>query len=85
MRVTRTKIPDVLIIEPTVFRDARGFFFESFNQKAFNEAVGGKYASFRTTIQKASNMCCAAYTISFPQRPKGNLSVCFKAKYLTLL
>lgn len=40
MKVTPTAIPDVLIIEPKVFGDARGFFFESFNQKAFNEAVG---------------------------------------------
>ncbi|MBC7602576.1 MAG: dTDP-4-dehydrorhamnose 3,5-epimerase, partial [Ramlibacter sp.] len=32
--------PDVLVIEPKVFGDARGFFFESFNQKAFDEAVG---------------------------------------------
>ncbi|MGQ3117530.1 MAG: dTDP-4-dehydrorhamnose 3,5-epimerase [Hydrogenophaga sp.] len=40
MKVTPTRIPDVLIIEPRVFGDARGFFFESFNQKAFNEATG---------------------------------------------
>ncbi|MGJ7525708.1 dTDP-4-dehydrorhamnose 3,5-epimerase [Variovorax sp. GB1P17] len=40
MKVTRTAIPDVLVIEPKVFGDARGFFFESFNQKAFDEAVG---------------------------------------------
>jgi len=40
MKVTPTAIPDVLIIEPRVFGDARGFFFESFNQKAFNEATG---------------------------------------------
>ncbi|UCV27218.1 dTDP-4-dehydrorhamnose 3,5-epimerase [Ferribacterium limneticum] len=40
MKVTPTRIPDVLIIEPKVFGDDRGFFFESFNQKAFNEAVG---------------------------------------------
>jgi dTDP-4-dehydrorhamnose 3,5-epimerase len=40
MKVTPTAIPDVLIIEPKVFGDARGFFFESFNQKAFNEATG---------------------------------------------
>ncbi|MES2017075.1 MAG: dTDP-4-dehydrorhamnose 3,5-epimerase [Pseudomonadota bacterium] len=33
-------IPDVLLIEPKVFGDARGFFFESYNQRAFNEAVG---------------------------------------------
>ena len=40
MKVTPTAIPDVLIIEPTVFTDARGFFYESFNQKAFNKATG---------------------------------------------
>ena len=40
MKVTPTSIPDVLIIEPEVFGDARGFFYESFNQKAFNEATG---------------------------------------------
>ncbi|MFC5520598.1 dTDP-4-dehydrorhamnose 3,5-epimerase [Polaromonas jejuensis] len=40
MKVTPTAIPDVLIIEPKVFGDARGFFYESFNQKVFNEATG---------------------------------------------
>ncbi len=40
MNVTPTAIPEVLIIEPKVFGDARGFFFESFNQKAFNDATG---------------------------------------------
>lgn len=40
MNVIPTAIPDVLIIEPKVFGDERGFFYESFNQKAFNEATG---------------------------------------------
>ena len=40
MKVTPTAIPDVLIIEPKVFGDARGFFYESFNGRAFDEAVG---------------------------------------------
>lgn len=40
MKATATAIPDVLIIEPKVFGDSRGFFFESFNQTAFDEAVG---------------------------------------------
>ena len=40
MKVTPTAIPEVLIIEPKVFGDARGFFYESFNGKAFDEAVG---------------------------------------------
>ena len=40
MKVTRTAIADVVLIEPKVFGDARGFFFESFNRRAFEEAVG---------------------------------------------
>ena len=40
MKVTPTAIADVLIIEPKVFGDNRGFFYESFNQAAFNEATG---------------------------------------------
>ncbi len=37
MKVHRTAIPDVLLIEPKVFEDKRGFFFESYNQKVFKE------------------------------------------------
>lgn len=40
MNVIPTAISDVLIIEPKVFGDERGFFYESFNQKVFNEATG---------------------------------------------
>jgi dTDP-4-dehydrorhamnose 3,5-epimerase len=40
MNVIRTEIPDVLILEPKVFGDARGFFLESFNDKVFREATG---------------------------------------------
>lgn len=40
LNVIRTAIPEVMIIEPKVFGDARGFFFESFNQKAFSEGTG---------------------------------------------
>lgn len=40
MKATPTEIPDVLVIEPKVFGDARGFFFESFNAGAFRDATG---------------------------------------------
>ncbi len=42
MNVIKTAIPDVMIIEPKVFGDDRGFFFESFNQAQFDDAVGRK-------------------------------------------
>ena len=40
MQVTATEFPGVLILEPKVFGDALGFFFESFNQQAFDAAIG---------------------------------------------
>ena len=39
MNVIETEIPGVVIIEPRIFEDARGYFFESFSQKEFNEKV----------------------------------------------
>ena len=44
MTVTPTEIPDVLLIEPRVFADDRGAFFESFNARAFAAAVGREVA-----------------------------------------
>ncbi|MDC7825600.1 dTDP-4-dehydrorhamnose 3,5-epimerase [Pseudomonas sp. BLCC-B13] len=40
MKATRLAIPDVVLIEPKVFGDDRGFFFESFNQYEFENAIG---------------------------------------------
>jgi dTDP-4-dehydrorhamnose 3,5-epimerase len=40
MKVAPTAIADVVVIEPRVFGDERGFFLESFNQRAFNQAIG---------------------------------------------
>ncbi len=40
MDIIKTKIPDVLIVEPKVFGDDRGFFMESFNEKTFREKTG---------------------------------------------
>ncbi len=40
MQATRTAIADVFVLEPRVFGDARGFFYESFNARAFTQATG---------------------------------------------
>lgn len=40
MRVTDTKIPEVKVVEPRVFKDARGYFYESFNHRSFEAAIG---------------------------------------------
>ncbi|WP_059021773.1 dTDP-4-dehydrorhamnose 3,5-epimerase [Vibrio coralliirubri] len=46
MKVIDTRIPDVKIIEPSVFGDERGFFMETWNQKQFEELVTGKSTQF---------------------------------------
>ena len=40
MKVTPTSVPEVMILEPRVFEDPRGFFFESYNRRVFKEATG---------------------------------------------
>ncbi len=42
MKATQLAIPDVFLLQPKVFGDERGFFFESFNQRRFEQAVGGQ-------------------------------------------
>lgn len=44
MTATPLAIPDVIVFEPRVFKDSRGFFFESFNARTFSEAVGRSVA-----------------------------------------
>lgn len=41
MNIRHTGIPDVVVIEPRVFEDTRGYFFESYNKKTFDELIGG--------------------------------------------
>ncbi|MEB8328234.1 dTDP-4-dehydrorhamnose 3,5-epimerase [Flavobacteriaceae bacterium KMM 6897] len=44
MKVTETELKGCFILEPTLFKDERGYFFESFNAKNFNEAIGEEVA-----------------------------------------
>ena len=54
MKVTPLKIPDVKLIEPDVFDDERGFFYESFNQQKFNEAIGENITFVQDNHSKSS-------------------------------
>src|SRR3546814_13860885 len=50
-----TAIPDVLLIEPTVFGDERGFFFESFNEQRFADGVGTTVKFVQDNHSKSAN------------------------------
>ncbi|XOJ89823.1 dTDP-4-dehydrorhamnose 3,5-epimerase [Methylophilaceae bacterium Uisw_097] len=54
MKVTPLKIPDVKLIEPEVFEDERGFFYESFNQQKFNEAIDQEITFVQDNHSKSS-------------------------------
>lgn len=72
MKATRLAIPDVVLIEPKVFGDARGFFFESFNQKAFNEATGTNHAFVQDNHSRSSQGVLRGLHYQI-QQPQGKL------------
>lgn len=54
MQATPLSIPDVILFEPKIFGDARGFFMESFNQAIFEKAVGRSYAFVQDNHSKST-------------------------------
>ena len=54
MKATPCKIADVFLIEPKVFGDERGFFYESFNERAFNQATGREWRFVQDNHSKSS-------------------------------
>ncbi len=73
MKVTPTRIPDVLIIEPKVFGDDRGFFFESFNHKAFNEAVGQDVTFVQDNHSRSAKNVLRGLHYQLPPKAQGKL------------
>ena len=69
MKVTACAIADVLLIEPKVFGDARGFFYESFNQRAFNQATGLDLAFVQDNHSKSAQGVLRGlhYQVNTPQ------------------
>ena len=72
MKATPTAIPDVLIIEPRVFGDARGFFYESFNQLTFDEATGGRHQFVQDNHSRSSQGVLRGLHYQI-QQPQGKL------------
>ena len=69
MKVTACKIPDVLLIEPKLFGDERGFFYESFNQKAFDAATGLNHSFVQDNHSKSTKGVLRGlhYQVKHPQ------------------
>jgi len=68
MNVIQTAIPDVLIVEPKVFTDARGFFYESFNKRAMQAAgIGGDFVQDNHSRSTRNVLRGLHYQIMQPQ------------------
>ncbi|HGE8241678.1 dTDP-4-dehydrorhamnose 3,5-epimerase [Aeromonas veronii] len=76
MNVIKTAIPDVLILEPKVFGDERGFFFESFNHKLFEEAVGYQVNFVQDNHSKSSKGVLRGLHYQLPPHAQGKLVRC---------
>jgi dTDP-4-dehydrorhamnose 3,5-epimerase len=73
MIVTATAIPDVLLIEPKVFGDERGFFFESFNACAFAQATGLDLAFVQDNHSKSAKNVLRGLHYQLPPKAQGKL------------
>jgi len=73
MQAIRQSIPDVVLIEPKVFGDSRGFFYESFNQQAFNEATGTNHSFVQDNHSRSSQGVLRGLHYQLPPRAQGKL------------
>jgi dTDP-4-dehydrorhamnose 3,5-epimerase len=71
-QITKTALPEVVILEPKVFGDERGFFFESFNQRDFQEATGLDVAFVQDNHSKSAKGVLRGMHYQI-QRPQGKL------------
>ncbi|MDN8542459.1 dTDP-4-dehydrorhamnose 3,5-epimerase [Erwinia sp. BC051422] len=82
MKVITTSLTDVLIFEPTVFGDHRGFFFESFSQKFFDEAVGTSVSFVQDNHSKSSQGVLRGLHYQLNPNAQGKLVRCVEGAVL---
>ena len=73
MKATPTAIPDVMVIEPKVFGDARGFFLESFRQDLFNQATGTNHEFIQDNHSRSSKGVLRGLHYQLPPHAQGKL------------
>ncbi|HAT7502870.1 dTDP-4-dehydrorhamnose 3,5-epimerase [Citrobacter braakii] len=76
MNIIKTDIPDVIIFEPKIFGDDRGFFFESYNQKAFQEVVGRKVEFVQDNHSKSTKNVLRGLHYQISPHEQGKLVRC---------
>ena len=73
MKVTRLAIPDVILLEPKVFGDERGFFYESYNQQAFQQATGLDVTFVQDNHSRSAQNVLRGLHYQLPPKAQGKL------------
>jgi dTDP-4-dehydrorhamnose 3,5-epimerase len=73
MKVTPTALPDVLVLEPEVFGDERGFFYESFNQLTFEGVIGAKVNFVQDNHSRSAHGVLRGLHYQLPPHAQGKL------------
>jgi dTDP-4-dehydrorhamnose 3,5-epimerase len=73
MQVIPTAIPEVLIIEPKVFGDDRGFFFESYNERSFTDAAGKQWSFVQDNHSRSRRGVLRGLHYQMPPHAQGKL------------
>lgn len=73
MKATRLEIPEVILFEPTVFGDERGFFYESFNQQTFNQLTGLNVQFVQDNHSKSQKGVLRGLHYQLPPKAQGKL------------
>ena len=84
MKFIKTALPDVFIIEPTVFGDNRGYFLESYNQKTFEEVVG-KISFVQDNESKSSKGVLRGLHFQKPPFEQAKLVRCIEGEVLDVV
>ena len=82
MHVIKTALEGVLIIEPRIFKDARGYFFESYNKKAFDEAIGRKVDFVQDNESMSSRGVMRGLHFQRPPYTQAKLVRCVRGRVL---
>ena len=73
MQARPTRLPEVLVLEPRVFEDARGFFFESYNERLFREATGLSVRFVQDNHSRSVKGVLRGLHYQLPPHPQGKL------------
>ena len=80
MNVVKTEIDGALIIEPKVFGDARGYFLETFNRRAFEEAVGHAVDFVQDNQSRSAKGVLRGLHLQLPPHAQGKLVRCSRGR-----